>query len=78
MRGWWTEHHGGIQLNWEVDPELTPLVRLSDESTVRRMLGRNNWAPESYVALVEGLSWLAGQWETFLANQNKINLSANS
>lgn len=56
---WWERHKSSIRLNWEVDPEIRPLVRLSDVGMVAHVLARENWAPESYVALVEGVRWLA-------------------
>lgn len=61
---WWRRHHSAIHLNWEVDPEIRPMIRLADLSAVAGLLHRVNWAPESYVALVEGLRWLASEPET--------------
>jgi hypothetical protein len=62
-KDWWDRHHSAIRLNWEVDPELRPMVRLGDLCAVSALLHRQNWAPESYVALVEGLRWLATESE---------------
>jgi len=56
---WWERYKSSVRLNWEVDPEVRPLVPLSDSKTLANILGNEEWAPESYVALVEGLRWLA-------------------
>jgi len=58
---WWERYRHEIRLNWEVDAEVMPLVRLRDHASVNFLLGYRNWAPEAYVSLVEGLRWLTSQ-----------------
>lgn len=58
---WWERYRHEIRLNWEVDAEVMPLVRLRDHASVSFLLGYRNWAPEAYVSFVEGLRWLTSQ-----------------
>jgi predicted component of type VI protein secretion system len=46
-----------------MESELRPLVRLSDSKMLSHLLSLEDWAPESYVATVEGLRWLTERTE---------------
>ena len=55
---WWEEYNKQIQVNWEVDEEVKPVVMADDHKQIYDLIAREDWAPEAYISFIEGLRWL--------------------
>jgi len=55
---WWNKYKDQLRVNWEVDEEVTPLIKLSETEKIIELIRDTNWAADSYFTFVEGLRWL--------------------
>ncbi|MCJ7603977.1 MAG: hypothetical protein MUO63_21085 [Desulfobulbaceae bacterium] len=63
---WWEKYSRDICVNWEVDQELKGFLKLDsgNQHSLIHLVGRHDWAPESYFTFIEGLRWLSTKVST--------------
>ena len=72
---WWQTNFRDMRVNWEVEKNVDPVVRFSQTDMISHLVKQPNyWAPESYVAFVEGLRWLCKH----LGNSNEHSSAINN